>query len=169
MMDISRSLWAWGSHILSEKVLLFILSLLSLFFRFDFSDQLLILSVSFQERVKARSHLSSIMRSVLERHTQLHYYQGYHDIAVVVLLMCGSSLSDGDAIKGALMPEVLPIAFSLLEKISLQHLRYPFNTFLFPFSPLLFSLFCFRRLLVFNSLDAKRFVWKKTWILWSIS
>lgn len=56
-----------------------------------------------------RTHLLHLINAVLNKHAGvLHYYQGYHDIASAVLLSCG--VEDG-------------LAFVILEKLSLHHLR----------------------------------------------
>ncbi|KAK3726757.1 hypothetical protein QZH41_010410 [Actinostola sp. cb2023] len=53
-----------------------------------------------------QSQLTNIIMRVLCKNSQLHYYQGYHDIAVTLLLVAGEDL-----------------ATALLEKISLHQLR----------------------------------------------
>ena len=51
------------------------------------------------------------MNAVLSMHRELHYYQGYHDVATV-LLMCS-----GDT----------KVAFGMLQRLSQSYLRYPFH------------------------------------------
>lgn len=63
---------------------------------------------------RLRKRLFSLIVRVLRNHPCLDYYQGYHDIASVVLLVCsdsGSSANDDS------------LAYSMLEALSLCHLR----------------------------------------------
>jgi len=53
-----------------------------------------------------QQQLTNIIMRVLCRHPELHYYQGYHDIAVTLLRVVGEEL-----------------AFSLLEQLSTNHIR----------------------------------------------
>lgn len=58
-----------------------------------------------------RKRLFCLMVRVLRSHPCLNYYQGYHDVASVVLMVCNDA-KDGDE-----------RAFRLLEKLTLCHLR----------------------------------------------
>ena len=59
-----------------------------------------------KERLKLQEELTDLILSVLTLHPELHYYQGYHDICVTFLLVCGSEL-----------------ALPLVERLSTHHLR----------------------------------------------
>lgn len=59
-----------------------------------------------QQREGLQEELIDIILRVLKRNTQLHYYQGYHDIVVTFLLVLGERLST-----------------ALVEKLSTHHLR----------------------------------------------
>lgn len=58
------------------------------------------------ERAVLQEQLTDIILDVLKRHPQLHYYQGYHDVAVTLLLVVGERM-----------------ALALLDKLSNFHLR----------------------------------------------
>uniref|UniRef100_A0AAV2K4G2 TBC1 domain family member 20 n=1 Tax=Knipowitschia caucasica TaxID=637954 RepID=A0AAV2K4G2_KNICA len=58
------------------------------------------------ERAVLQEQLIDIILDVLKRHTQLHYYQGYHDVAVTLLLLVGERM-----------------ALAMLNKLSNFHLR----------------------------------------------
>ena len=58
------------------------------------------------ERKKLQEQLVDLILSVLSLHPELHYYQGYHDVCVTFLLVCGAE-------------EALP----LVERLSTHHLR----------------------------------------------
>ncbi|KAF6722817.1 TBC1 domain family member 20 [Oryzias melastigma] len=58
------------------------------------------------ERGVLQDQLIDIILEVLRRHAQLHYYQGYHDVAVTLLLVVGERM-----------------AIAMLEKLSNHHLR----------------------------------------------
>eukprot|EP01126_Amoeba_proteus_P032849 TRINITY_DN3206_c0_g2_i5.p1 TRINITY_DN3206_c0_g2~~TRINITY_DN3206_c0_g2_i5.p1 ORF type:complete len:383 (+),score=76.74 TRINITY_DN3206_c0_g2_i5:113-1261(+) len=62
------------------------------------------------ERMKKRTELSNIINAVLAENPDLHYFQGYHDIASVLLLVCGPRC-----------------AYVLLRKISLFFIRDHMN------------------------------------------
>eukprot|EP01132_Coremiostelium_polycephalum_P007750 gene7750-9534_t len=53
-----------------------------------------------------RPELTRIINAILSIHPKLHYFQGYHDIASVLLLVTDESL-----------------AFAMLERLSLNHIR----------------------------------------------
>ncbi len=55
-----------------------------------------------------RRQLSDIVNTVLSKHSDLNYYQGFHDVASVFLLVAKSEES----------------AFAMTERVSLSHLRY---------------------------------------------
>ena len=55
---------------------------------------------------KLQQQLIDLILSILTKHSELHYYQGYHDICITFLFVCGEELS-----------------FPLLEKLSTYHLR----------------------------------------------
>ncbi|CAK9441471.1 uncharacterized protein LODBEIA_P53390 [Lodderomyces beijingensis] len=63
--------------------------------------------------------LSNLIIKVLRRYPSLNYYQGYHDIASIVLLVCYDSkhaeLTEEDIDQD--------LAFSILEKLTVFHLR----------------------------------------------
>lgn len=58
------------------------------------------------ERAVHQEHLIGIILEVLKRNPQLHYYQGYHDVAVSLLLVVGERM-----------------AIAMLETLSNYHLR----------------------------------------------
>lgn len=58
-----------------------------------------------------RKRLFSLIVRVLRRYPCLNYYQGYHDVASVVLLICSESDDHDD------------LAYRLLEKLTVCHLR----------------------------------------------
>ncbi|XP_023815668.1 TBC1 domain family member 20 isoform X2 [Oryzias latipes] len=58
------------------------------------------------ERDALQEQLIDIILEVLKRNSQLHYYQGYHDVAVTLLLVVGERM-----------------AMAMLEKLSNHHLR----------------------------------------------
>ncbi|MEQ2216773.1 hypothetical protein XENOCAPTIV_022060, partial [Xenoophorus captivus] len=45
------------------------------------------------ERAVLQEQLIDIILEVLKRNPQLHYYQGYHDVAVTLLLVVGERMS----------------------------------------------------------------------------
>ena len=55
---------------------------------------------------KLQDQLIDLILSVLTLHPELHYYQGYHDVCVTFLLVCGEEL-----------------ALPLVERLSTHHLR----------------------------------------------
>jgi len=57
-------------------------------------------------RKKKREELSRIINGILHRHPQLHYYQGFHDICSVFVIICGERE-----------------AFAIMEKLSLFYIR----------------------------------------------
>ncbi|XP_026546736.1 TBC1 domain family member 20 [Notechis scutatus] len=59
-----------------------------------------------EQREGLQEELIDCILQVLQRNTQLHYYQGYHDIVVTFLLVVGERL-----------------AATLVEKLSTHHLR----------------------------------------------
>uniref|UniRef100_A0A8C7WXY5 Zgc:63863 n=1 Tax=Oryzias sinensis TaxID=183150 RepID=A0A8C7WXY5_9TELE len=63
-------------------------------------------SNSFVHRDALQEQLIDIILEVLKRNSQLHYYQGYHDVAVTLLLVVGERM-----------------AMAMLEKLSNHHLR----------------------------------------------
>ncbi|XP_046691486.1 TBC1 domain family member 20 isoform X1 [Silurus meridionalis] len=58
------------------------------------------------ERLVLQEQLIDIILDILRRNPQLHYYQGYHDIAITFLLVVGERM-----------------AIALVEKLSKHHLR----------------------------------------------
>lgn len=58
------------------------------------------------ERDALQEQLIDIILEVLKRNPQLHYYQGYHDVAVSLLLVVGEKM-----------------AIAMLETLSKYHLR----------------------------------------------
>lgn len=58
------------------------------------------------ERGVLQEQLVDIILEVLKRNPQLHYYQGYHDVAVSLLLVVGEKM-----------------AVAMLETLSNYHLR----------------------------------------------
>lgn len=69
------------------------------------------------ERGVLQEQLIDIILEVLKRNPQLHYYQGYHDVAVSLLLVVGERMS-----------------IAMLETLSNYHLRL--DTRLFQYSKL---------------------------------
>lgn len=70
------------------------------------------------ERAVLQEQLIDIILVVLKRNPQLHYYQGYHDVAVSLLLVVGERM-----------------AIAMLETLSNYHLRlYLINPFILAFS-----------------------------------
>lgn len=65
-----------------------------------------------EQRESLQEELIDIILRVLGRNTQLHYYQGYHDIVVTFLLVLDERL-----------------ATALVEKLSTHHLRWVFVCF----------------------------------------
>ncbi|KAL4234462.1 hypothetical protein ACF0H5_006108 [Mactra antiquata] len=57
-------------------------------------------------RLGLQDQLVDLIMRVLVRHDELHYYQGYHDICVTFLLVVGED-----------------VAFALVDKLSMNHLR----------------------------------------------
>lgn len=45
------------------------------------------------ERAVLQEQLIDIILDVLKRYPQLHYYQGYHDVAVTLLLVVGERMA----------------------------------------------------------------------------
>lgn len=75
----------------------------------DYINALLICSsagMPATERAVLQEQLIDIILEVLKRNTQLHYYQGYHDVAVTLLLVVGERM-----------------AIALLDTLSNYHLR----------------------------------------------
>lgn len=66
-----------------------------------------------------RKILSNLIIKVLRKHPSLHYYQGYHDIASIILLVCY------DAKHNQYIEEDIDqdLAFRILEKLTVFHLR----------------------------------------------
>lgn len=64
-----------------------------------------------------RKKLMSLIIKVLRKYPSLHYYQGYHDIASIILLVC---YDNGQQSQPKVNEE---LAFLLLEKLSVFHLR----------------------------------------------
>lgn len=64
------------------------------------------------ERVVLQEQLIDIILEVLKRNPQLHYYQGYHDVAVTLLLVVGERM-----------------AIAMLDTLSNYHLRLFFFVF----------------------------------------
>ncbi|XP_006011092.1 TBC1 domain family member 20 isoform X2 [Latimeria chalumnae] len=64
-----------------------------------------------EQREVLQEQLTDVILDVLRRNPQLHYYQGYHDIAVTFLLVVGKRMT-----------------VALLEKLSTHHLRSEVGT-----------------------------------------
>lgn len=61
-----------------------------------------------------KKKLSSLVIRLLRKYPSLHYYQGFHDIASIILIVCyNPHTKDTDD----------QLAFKMLEKLSLNHLR----------------------------------------------
>lgn len=60
-----------------------------------------------EQRQILQEQLIDVILHVLRTHPELHYYQGYHDIAVTLLLVSGERM-----------------AMAMLERLSTLHLRY---------------------------------------------
>jgi hypothetical protein len=56
-----------------------------------------------------RTRLDHLINAVLDNHPDLHYFQGFHDIASVIMLVCG--VEDG-------------LAYAILERISVTYIRF---------------------------------------------
>eukprot|EP00698_Gefionella_okellyi_P022513 TRINITY_DN7478_c0_g1_i1.p1 TRINITY_DN7478_c0_g1~~TRINITY_DN7478_c0_g1_i1.p1 ORF type:complete len:398 (-),score=64.83 TRINITY_DN7478_c0_g1_i1:149-1342(-) len=67
--------------------------------------------ISEEARLVKREALSRIINAILCKHSELHYFQGFHDIASVFLLVAGEDE-----------------AFPMVQRISLDHMRDSFNT-----------------------------------------
>ena len=65
------------------------------------------------QRDAKRKELSLIINAALCRHQELHYYQGYHDVGTVFLLVAGEKQG-----------------FKLLERLSMGHIRFQIHLFL---------------------------------------
>ncbi|XP_026515840.1 TBC1 domain family member 20-like [Terrapene carolina triunguis] len=63
-----------------------------------------------EQRQVLQEQLIDLILHILRAHPELHYYQGYHDIAVTLLLVVGERMGS-----------------ALLEKLSTHHLRYQAN------------------------------------------
>lgn len=59
-----------------------------------------------------RQQLSRIVNAILSRNPELHYYQGYHDIASIFLLVAGTEEA----------------AYAMLDRLSKNHIRYALNS-----------------------------------------
>lgn len=84
----------------TEKGTLFLVSVFLCFF-LVFSE-----GMPAAERAVLQEQLIDIILEVLKRNPQLHYYQGYHDVAVTLLLVVGERMT-----------------IALLDKLSNVHLR----------------------------------------------
>lgn len=62
-----------------------------------------------------RKSLSQLVIKILRKYPSLNYYQGYHDIASIVLIVCHQNDKQGSSDQ--------TLAFKLLEKLTLFHLR----------------------------------------------
>lgn len=71
------------------------------------SVPLLLSGMPATERAVLQEQLIDIILEVLKRNPQLHYYQGYHDVAVTLLLVVGERM-----------------AIAMLHTLSKYHLRY---------------------------------------------
>eukprot|EP01114_Cavostelium_apophysatum_P020804 TRINITY_DN7070_c0_g1_i2.p1 TRINITY_DN7070_c0_g1~~TRINITY_DN7070_c0_g1_i2.p1 ORF type:complete len:290 (-),score=45.74 TRINITY_DN7070_c0_g1_i2:105-974(-) len=71
-----------------------------------------------------REQLSRIINTILSRDPELHYYQGFHDIASVFLLVANETE-----------------AYAMMERLSHNHIRYALNTSLDSTTKLLSLLF----------------------------
>lgn len=61
---------------------------------------------------RLRRDLLNLLAKIFRTHPALHYYQGYHDIASIVLLVCHDHSNPSDG-----------LAFDLLQRLTLLHLR----------------------------------------------
>ena len=62
--------------------------------------------ISEEERPDLQDQLTRLIVRVLTKHSDLHYYQGYHDVAITFLLVVGEQLG-----------------FHIVEKLSSKQLR----------------------------------------------
>lgn len=62
------------------------------------------------QRAVLQEQLTDIILEVLKCNPQLHYYQGYHDVAVTLLLVVGERM-----------------ALAMLDTLSNHHLRFFFS------------------------------------------
>jgi TBC1 domain family member 20 len=66
-----------------------------------------------EKRIDARKHeLSHVITATLRAHPMLHYFQGYHDIVQVVLLVLGAE---------AAIPAVARLSLLRIRDVSLPH------------------------------------------------
>ena len=49
--------------------------------------------ISDEDRPELQDQLTRLIIRVLDKHPELHYYQGYHDVAITFLLVCGEEMS----------------------------------------------------------------------------
>lgn len=78
-----------------------------------------------KKRNKLRIQLSRIINAILSRNPSLHYYQGYHDLASIFLLVAPTEEQ----------------AFAMMEKLSLNHVSYALQSSLDTTKKLLSLLF----------------------------
>lgn len=84
-------------------------------------------------RLKKRKQLSLLVNSILAKHPEVHYYQGYHSVAAIVLLVCGqkraapildrlSCFHHRDSMNSNMdvVSELLGSVFNLMEKVDSQ-------------------------------------------------
>lgn len=91
--DVARSMWSWGTH-----------------------------EHSTHDRARYREQLSTIINSVLSQNPENCYYQGYHDVATV-LLMCTANVSQSHTMLERLSQTYLREAMRPTLEVVVQELR----------------------------------------------
>jgi len=92
-----------------------------------------LLKLDKSEQVEKRKELSTIIHSILSLHTDLNYYQGFHDIASVLLLVCGEKQpSSKKSVSTTFVITSIPISTwsnksSLTSFLSFNIWTYPFT------------------------------------------
>lgn len=76
-----------------------------------------------RKRVEARLALARMMHTLFSLHADLHYVQGFHDIASVFLLVCNAPLDASDPFGSRSNAQGEELAFMLTERLALLHLR----------------------------------------------
>uniref|UniRef100_A0A0A9VSX9 TBC1 domain family member 20 n=1 Tax=Lygus hesperus TaxID=30085 RepID=A0A0A9VSX9_LYGHE len=62
--------------------------------------------IPYDQRVALQEQLTNLILRVITKYPHLRYYQGYHDVAITILLVVGEDM-----------------AFRIMEKLSTEHLR----------------------------------------------
>ena len=75
------------------------------------------------KRSDARLALARLMHTLFSLHSDLHYVQGFHDIASVFLMVCNEPLDASDPFGTRSNARGEELAFMLTERLALLHLR----------------------------------------------